>query len=128
MSENIDVTPEQIIIIRRLCNNEKLDAANDEKLSRNIDQLLQKGLIEKNSDNEVIFGTEGGKLLTEWGIYPEKNESRDEEAVKLFGRIVGLQNVLTDIENLVARPNLSGEEKFQQALGLIRHSRIEPTF
>jgi hypothetical protein len=128
MSEDIEVTPQQLIIIRRLCNNEKLDAANDEKLSQNIEQLVQKGLIEKNNENEAVFAAEGGKLLTEWGIYPEKNESRDEEAVKLFSRIVALQKVLTDIERLATRPNLTAEEKFQQALGLIRHSRIESTY
>lgn len=128
MSENTYVSPEQLIIIRRLCNNEKLDTANDQKLSQNVDELVQMGLIEKNSENEPIFAAEGGKLLSEWGIYPEKNETRDEEAVKLFGRINALQKVLTDIEKLSARGDLTGEEKYQQALGLIRHSRIEPTF
>lgn len=128
MSENIDVSPQQLVIIRRLCNNEKLDATNDEKLARNIEQLIQKGLVESNEINGVVISSAGLRLLVEWEIFPEKNESRDEEVIKLYVKIVALRKVLTDIEGLNARSNLTAEDKFQQALGLIRHSRFEPTF
>jgi hypothetical protein len=128
MSDEVAISPEQLIILRRVCNNEKLDTANDEKLARNVDRLVEKGLIERDSENNPVFSAAGGLLLTEWGIFPENNESRDEEAVKLYGRIVALEQVLTDIEKLDARPNLTAEQKFQQALGLIRNSRIELTF
>ncbi len=128
MNENEEVTPQQLVIIRQLCDNEKLDAIDDESFERNVAQLVQQGLAERNEKRGVMGSTKGLELLTESGLLPPKNESRAEEVVRMYGKILRLEKVLTDIEKLDARQNLTVEQKFQQTLGLIRHSRIESTF
>jgi hypothetical protein len=128
MNENEEITTQQLVIIRRLYEGEQLDTTNDANLAQNMDQLTQQGLVESNEQHGAFLSTKALRLLTESGLYPNKNESRAEEVVKLYGQILKLEKILTDIEKLDTRPNLTAEEKFKQALGLIRHSRFESTF
>jgi hypothetical protein len=123
MSEDIGISPQQLVVLRQLCFNEKVDSSDT-----NVDALVQKGLAERNSSNEAVIASDGARLLSEWEIFPEKNETRHEEAIKLFGRINEQQKIVKDIEALCNRSNLSSDEKVKHIAACILHSRIEPTF
>lgn len=135
MSDNEEVTPRQLVIIRQLCENsradiasdETLDIANDKTFEQDIEQLIQQGLVEKNQ-SQIFLSTKGLHLLAESELMPDRNESRAEEIIKMYGKILKLEKVLADIEKLNNRSDIDAEEKFKQTLGLIRNYRIVPTF
>lgn len=56
------------------------------------------------------------------------NESRAEEDIRLFKRIEENQEIIEKIEELETKSDLSDSEKLQRIFGIIRNSKIKPTF
>lgn len=132
MNQDESVTEYQLILLRKIMEGEEVIASSDEKLTRNLRELAGQDLIEIEEREQGIkakwLTTKALRLMAESGIFYDRTVSRAEEVIKFYGVKLKLEKVLTDIEKVIARSDISNEEKLAQTLGLIRHSRFEPTF
>lgn len=132
MNENESVTNEQLIILRRLADNdESLNLDTDSSISNIRQQLLKKGLIQERTSEKgsTMISNKALEMMGRADIMKQHpNESRAEEVIRLFKRIEENQEIIEKIEELETKSDLSDSEKLQRIFGIIRNSKIKPTF